>query len=324
MLLGVGCSSIGDGVRDTISSPEPKSIDQNTADENVALVERQFSEAQRQNREAVANFERSLVQLNASYQSRFSSSAIEASEKASGKQAIALTVYYLAKDQIYNQSEVMRHLEQNVGPILTPTMNAFALDVEKRSAQFENNLRTISISLAAGLHSVGRDPAQGGRYDVLRSNNWNEFDQALKNLGYKTTYVGMRVAFNTQGLMGTSITPQLIKPIASIAARVFSKSIARLIAAGSLAIVEGPLPIGKIITVVSVLWTGHELSQLQPRFQEEVLSATTVKLDSVRSDIGSRARRFAREQTTAFDSLQLEMRDQALKQHALPFTSSTQ
>jgi hypothetical protein len=134
----------------------------------------------------------------------------------------------------------------------------------------------------------------------------------------------MRVAFNTQGLMGTSITPQLIKPIASIATRVFSKSIARLIAAGSLAIVEGPLPIGKIITVVSVLWTGHELSQLQPRFQEEVLSATTIKLDSVRSDIGSRARRFAREQATAFDSLQLEMRDQALKQHALPFTSSTQ
>ena len=272
-----------------------------------------IEKAQLRNQEALARFESELRKLDANYQARFSAAAYEASDKAAERQTILTTIYYLTKDKLRGGDETDAFLEQIIGPALKPVVESYLYEVNKISNDLERDLRNTSIDFATDSRSaLGEQIPDAKKMAALRG-DWKDFDHALAGLGYRAPYIGARVLVNVNTAVGSSVSSALVGPLKAIATKFFSKSVVRLAASTSAAIFEGPLPVGKIISAVSFLWTGYELAQLQPTYQSEVLASTKTSFDSVKSQIDKSAKYAATERVALFNKLLLDIRIQARK-----------
>jgi hypothetical protein len=298
-----GCVSIGNvasAIKEKVSRTE-----------NLAYFDQRLEYAKSRSRNVLNTFDDSLNKLDSSYDSKYLDAATQAAEMASESKVIAHTIWYLAKDQVLKHGETGAYLELNIGPILKSNVDAHALDVNRLVENLEGELRVISMDLAVELHSTQGNNGVEVRQNSSRTNDWSEFNKTIRNMGFKSTYVAGRVAFNVSSAMSPNIAAPIVESVALISSRVFSKAIGRMAASVSVAVFEGPLPIGKILTVVSAMYTGYEMTQLKPKFRSEILAATKAKLDVVRDDINKHARDASVVSMSAVEKLNADIRAQA-------------
>ena len=310
-LLG-SCASL----EDTKSSPGLKTSDQESLKSSMTELELKFAQAQLRNREALKNFDDSLSKLEADYIPKFALAATKAADKAAEKESILYTVYCLAKDKIYDRHETEAYLDKNIGPALRQTVDSFASDVEKLATKLDGDLRFASIDLATKMQSPGSGTVSDIRLESPTVQSWTEFDKTLQRLGYDVPKSGIRFTLSATPMVSSAL-PQVIRSIGAISLRTFGTVASRLAFAGSILgpilAVEGPVPIAKIISALGLAWTAYDLTQLQPRFRGDVLDATKNQLATAENTIVGQARNFGREKMSAFDKMQIELRDQEIR-----------
>lgn len=279
-----------------------------------ALVKQKTNEAGRQDRAAHKRFEHSLSEVIAYYEPRFAEAASKSSEQAAKPKAMGAIVYYLAKDQIYKKRETDAYLTQTLEPDLNRIVDPFARDVKKVIDRFEYDLRGISVKLAIDLASIGPGASPASQQPIPRFDTWREFDKSLKDLGYEVGVISASTVFIARDSAASRIATNILKDITAISSRMFAKPIAKAASSSALAALDGPLPFGDIVSLIGILWTGYDISQMQSQFQEDVRASTKIKLDGISDAMNRRARTFAANKITEFKNLQEEMGNQTKKQ----------
>lgn len=278
-------------------------------------LDKMLANAQLQNHAALKRFDDSLAKLKVNYAQRFDSAASAVANKAAEKKVMLETVVYLAKDTVRDTGETDKYLNETIGPILNPHIDAYAGDVQRLATKLDSELRNISMELATKLSVTGSNNNSALRPGAPSVNSWAELDKVLHDLGYTSSKIALQYVIRLNNLLMTKTNdlriiklPQLIKPIALSN---FKPIITRLIRSIPLSMIDGPLPIGDILAAINFIWVAYDLQQLQPRYQAEVLASTKVKLTSIRDSINVEAKTYADETTIALDKLQVEMRSQA-------------
>lgn len=279
--------------------------------ERVAFVQSQYQLALARNRISVKTYEVAQAKLDSEFRKKFEDVARDTSEKLSDKQAIALTVYYLAKDTVARTNEVDRYISQVAGPALKDVLDQYIKELEKLTENLEIDLHVTSLEYS-GVVTVNDSTRDSSRrypsHDVKSS---TEFEKALSNLGYQTAKLSTKVTFNLYNVSGgNAIRPSLTR-IQALASRIFAKSVAKLIATAAAPLFEGPLPIAKIWAIISVLWTGYELAELQPTYRSALLKSLMEDLESTSKEIGASAKDIRVQKANSFDELLAEVRTQS-------------
>lgn len=278
--------------------------------ERATFVQSQYQLALARNRISVKTYEVAQAKLDSEFRKKFEDVARETSEKLSDKQAIALTVYYLAKDAVARTSEVDHFISHAAGPALGDVVDQYIKELDKLTENLEAELRITSLEFSGAIAVNGstRDSAQWYGSNVLKSSA--EFDKALSDLGYKTAKLGVRVTANIYNFSGRSTLRSLMTGVQALASRIFAKSVTRLIATAAASVFDGPLPISKILTLISVVWTGYELAELQSAYRSALIKSVMEGLESTGIGISASAKDARVQKANSFDELLAEVRAQ--------------
>jgi len=275
-------------------------------------VKRLVDVASLRDNEAFRRFETSLATVIASYEPRFSKAADAASGKASEYESIAKIIYYLAWDQATDEHRTDEYLTQTIGPIIDPVVSDFGRDVGQAMDNLENELRKNTVQLAIDLAALGPgNPPPPQQFeapmDITRA-----FDQALGNLGLNATGVGVSVAFDAFAVANSRVAASLLNGVASLASRMFAKQVAKVAASAVLVVADGPLPIGDILALAGLVWTGYDIVQMQNKFRDEIQKSAAIQFRQVRDGMRGHATTFAEGQLSAFVDLQSKIGSRAL------------
>lgn len=279
--------------------------------ERVAFVQSQYQLALARNRISVKTYEVAQAKLDSEFRKKFEDVARDASEKLSDKQAIALTVYYLAKDKVARTNEVDRYISQVAGPTLKDVVDQYIKELDKLTENLEIELRMTSLEFsgAVTVHDSTRDSARRYGGNDLKSSA--DFDKALSDLGYRTVKLSARVTSNIYYSSGGSTLRSLMTGVQALASRIFAKSVTRLIATVAASFFDGPLPVTKILGLIGLVWTGYELAELQPTYRSALLKSLMEDLESTSKEIGASAKDIRVQKANSFDELLAEVRTQS-------------
>ena len=97
-----------------------------------------------------------------------------------------------------------------------------------------------------------------------------DFKIALANLGLNTALNSVYVLFDAHTLIATGLFKNLRKYIVDLARVAFKGPIKKAAASVAASLVDGPLPIGDIISVVFIGWTVYDISCIRSDFQTQV------------------------------------------------------
>lgn len=277
-----------------------------------ALVKQKTDEASRQNQLARKRFESSLNREIARYDPWFKFAAKKSSLQVATPTAMGAIVYYLAKDKVSGTQETDAYLEKALGPILKPIANAYARDVGAIMNRLEYDLRGISVKLAIDLAAIGPGDSKGPQRPVPNVKNWQNFDQALKHLGFNVPAAAAAHLPTTKGIPSFRMGPLIQKRIAPIGSRMFVKHVGRVAALPALVAMGGPIPIGPLLTLAGIVWTAYDLQQMQKQFENEVRTSTKSELHAIRDVMNRHARKYADDKLAASKKLQASMGNQTM------------
>ena len=275
-----------------------------------ALVKQKTNEAIRQDQQARKRFEDSLNKEIARYDPWFQYAANKSSLELATPTAMGAIVYYLAKDKVSGTQETDTYLENALGPILKPIANAYARDVGVVMNRLEYDLRGISVKLATDLAAIGPGDPREPQRPVPNVGNWRDFDLALKHLGFNVPTAVANLIANPNSIPAFRVGPVVLKRIAEISSRMFSKQVVRLAAAPVLATMSGPIPIGPLLTLAGIVWMAYDLQQMQKQFENEVRASTKTKLHAIRDVMNRHARKYSNDTLAASKKLQESMGNQ--------------
>jgi hypothetical protein len=237
-----------------------------------------------------------------------------AAENVSTYESIGKIIGKLAYDQVKGTNEADSFLQEQVGPLLRPPIDALAANVNTGLAALDNDLRKNTVQLAVDLAALGPAESQPSMRFAPSGDVQQDFQRALQNLGIDTAAIAVAVAFDIYAIANTSVVRRLVASLSSLASRVFAKQVAKTIVTITGPMVDGPLLIGDAIAIVFGLWTAYDISQLQPEFHAEVKTASANQLREIGAECDAKARDSAKERVLRFNEVQSQMGRESLKQ----------
>lgn len=277
-----------------------------------ALISEEVGKAKAQTDMVANGYAASLAKLDEAHALKFSAAAYSASEHAATFGSITKLIAYLAWDKAKGTSEAESYLNTLIEPSITPAVSDFHKDVNAETAKNDYELRKVTVQLSTNIAAIG--PGNASPPSILDSSADAslEYDKLLKNLALKGAINSGSVVLGLPELLGKSILPKLIKPITSIAGRMFAKQIAKVAAMPVISSATGPVPIGPILAVIGLLWTGYDVYRMRPDFQDEVYLKLRTNLDEIRVSARTQASNSASTRTEEIRKVQIEIGAQAL------------
>jgi sulfite reductase alpha subunit-like flavoprotein len=173
--------------------------------ERTAFVQSQYQLALARNQASLKAYEVAQTRLESEFHQKCESAARDVSEKLSEKQAIGLTVYYMAKDKIARTNDVDNYFSQVAGPVLKEVVDQYVKDMGTLSESFESELRFTSLAFAGTVAA----PDQSLNYAPVKIANdvksVSDFEKAMSVLGFRTAKLGARVSINVYSFSGGSV-----------------------------------------------------------------------------------------------------------------------
>ena len=235
-----------------------------------------------------------------------------AAEVLATYQSISQIIYYLAWDEIRKENKTEEYLKTTVAPILDPGAKSLGPILEAAGRKLDSDLRISTTRLAYDLATISRGDGQTQSKTAINALSEPDFQQALRNLKFNATGVGVGVAFDGYAL--ASLSPTLVNRLTAMSGRMFSKQGARLAGSGAVAMMDGPLPLGDIIAVVATLWTVYDVHSMKEEFRKESQIALLNSLSQTAENAVAQANASATAKEQAYAKLQARMGRQTLQQ----------
>ena len=278
-----------------------------------ALVNAETSKAREQSQKILAGHKVSLVGVESQYAMRFSLAAYEASASAAEYKSILTLIGNLAWDQVKSTNGAESHLKSRIEPSITRVMSEFNLKMNSETAKFDNDLQKITVQMAANIASIGPGASRPQARVAPLEDMELEFKKLLKNLGWETIIiVGAPLGYDiVKGLM-PGMLRSLNITVRSTALRMFAKQVARVAALPLVAAATGPIPIGAILAIVGILYTGYDMYQLQTNFESDVNVDLRAKINQVRYESMDNAEQYALSRAKKIQEIQSMIATKAL------------
>lgn len=287
--------------------PEPK-VDYSK------LIQVHADQASRRNLNALKVLELDVNRVVKEHEGKLSSAAREAAKEAADYGSCCKIVYYLAWDKVKGQDETEAYLNREIKPFLDPATQALGTDVDAAVKKLDYELRRSTVQLANDLAALA--PAKYAldtHVDVGSTMSLEDFRQSLKNLGFNATGISVSLAFDAVALCKSQLVAVLWKKITAIAARMFGKQVAKVAASGAVAAADGPFPVGDIIALGGIIWTGYDVHALRKQFEREITTSLDNLLADARHGMHKQALDHATDMVKQYQKLQDEIGSQTLE-----------
>lgn len=280
------------------------------------LIQLHADQASRRNINALKVFEMDVNRVVKEHEAKLSSAAREAAREAADYGSCCKIVYYLAWDKVKGQNETEAYLNREIKPFVDSAAQAFGDDVDAALKKLDYELRRSTVQLANDLATLG--PAQHAPettvdVDLMR---YGDFQQSVRNLGFNATGIAVSVAIDAVALRRTQLPAVFWKKITAIAARLFRKQVAKVAGSAAVAAVDGPLPVGDIIALGGMIWTGYDIYALQKEFEKEITTSLDNLLADASNNVHKQAVAHATEMLKNHQKLQDDIGSQAADQIA--------
>lgn len=297
-----------------IAPTEPPPLDQPSVPkiDYQALVNAETVKASAQSQQLVAAFRVSIENFDAEFAKQLPVAAYNASASAATYKSILSLISHLAWDKAKGTNESESYLASRIEPSIGPAVNEFRLNLNSETAKLDNELRKVTVQLAGNIAAIGPGDSRPPRV-VSQENTMPEFQTILKHLGRSATGNSFSIGLSVVDLVKPNMLSSLISPVRKIALQMFGKPIARLAVLPFVAEATGPIPIGAVIAVAGLLYTGYDIYRMQADFENQVFIDLKTRLDGIRNMSKTSALNFATSRAQDIQKIQAEIGSQALK-----------
>lgn len=178
-------------------------------------------------------------------------------------------IAYLAKDQVTGSISGSDYLNELFESSLDNKMDIFVEKINENMKSYQDEMQQVSQNYAYNICS-NLPSVSYLHFDKNQIFDTPDFKIALANLGLNTALNSVCVLFDAHTLIATGLFKNLRKYIVDLARVAFKGPIKKAAASVAASLVDGPLPIGDIISVVFIGWTVYDISCIRSDFQTQV------------------------------------------------------
>lgn len=179
-------------------------------------------------------------------------------------------IYRLAKDKVFGGTSAADFVNAELGGRLRPPLQACAHQLDTALARFHRSLGESTVTLAGELAEVG-GATNGAPLNVtVDVRPTDDLDSALRNLGFNATAIGVGLTFDAWAVLHSQVIRGLVTKAAPLAASMFARPAAAAAAEMTVAVADGPLPIGDAIALLGGVWTAYDIYATRAEFEKEL------------------------------------------------------
>lgn len=259
--------------------------------------------ANNRNLNALKTFEMEVNRIIEHHKPKLRSAVSTAVQEAAGYGSCCKIVYYLAWDKVRGGNNAQDYLDTFSTQFLDPPVKAMGEELNEAVKDLNYKLRRSTLTLAADLAAPGPS-AEGSRPSVPDKISHEDFDKALRNLGFDATSISISIVFEATAIGKNQLVAILRKTIRPIASRLFGKQVAKLAGSAVIAGADGPVPVGDIIAAGGVIWTSYDIYSSQKEFEAELDTSWNNSLQEGTNKMHKQAIEYASELVEQHQALQ--------------------
>lgn len=178
-------------------------------------------------------------------------------------------ITYLAKDQITGSTSGSDYLNELFESSLDNKMDCFVKKINENMTAYQDEMEKISqkyaYNICTNLPSVSKL-----HFEKNRKFDTPDFRIALANLGLQSAFNVVSLVFDARTIISTGLFRNLRKYIVDLARVAFKGPIKKAAVSVTASLVDGPLPIGDVLSVIFIGWTVYDISCIRSDFQTQV------------------------------------------------------
>lgn len=191
----------------------------------------------------------------------------------------------LARDRLEGTSRAETYVDERMQARLEPALRACSAELDAALTRFDLAMRTSTTGLATDLSpapvaGAGRDAAITVELDTA-----GDLPTALGGLARQGISLTLSTAFDAWAIVHTSVAKGLLQKTVALAARMFARPAATAAASATAAVVDGPLPLGDVITVVGTAWTAYDVHRTRRTFRADLQTAVDNALPEMKRNV---------------------------------------
>ena len=194
-------------------------------------------------------------------------------------------IYRLAKDKVFGGARAADYVDTELGNRLRPALRTCARELDTSLARFDRSLAESTVTLASELAQV-RAAGNGSPFDVsvdVRPND--DLDSTLRNLGFDAAAISVGGMLDVWALLNSRLAQGLLTKATSTAASMFARPAAAAAAEMTVAVADGPLPIGDMIALVGGAWTAYDVYATRAAFEQELKTTLANALPEMKRSV---------------------------------------
>lgn len=194
-------------------------------------------------------------------------------------------IYRLAKDKVFGGTNAADYVDAELGGRLRPTLHACARQLDTALARFDRSLAESTVTLAGELAQVGGSASNASLDVTVAVRPTDDLDATLRNLGFNAAAIGVGLTLDAWAILNTKIIQGLVTQAASMAASMFARPAAAAAAEMTIAVADGPLPIGDVIALVGGAWTAYDIYATRAEFERELKTTLANALPDMKRSV---------------------------------------
>ncbi len=284
------------------------------------LIKTHADQASRRNVNAIQSFELEIGRILKAHETKLTKAANEAAQEGADYKSCIAIIYYLAWDKARKTSKTEDYLDSEINPIIEPVVAAMASDVDTAVETLEADLRRSTMLLATDLAALGPPEKQRSIQVDIEVLGETDFKQSLGNLGFNAVGIGVALPFDAVAIAQSQIGKLIWEKIKSIALKMFGKEVATVAGSAAAAAADGPLPIGDILAVAGLIWTGYDVYASQKEFEKDLRTSLSNQLLEANTTIHKQAVDHANSMLKEHQEFQDNIGSQTAKELSSPST----
>jgi hypothetical protein len=253
------------------------------------LIRTHSDQAGRRNANAIQAFELAINRILKGHETKLTKVAEVAAKEGADYNSCCAIIYYLAWDKVKETSKTEDYLDSEINPIIEPVIADLVADVNTAVDTLESDLRRSTLVLAKDLAALGLPEKQRSIQVDIDGLSKADFKHSLGNLGFNAAGISVDLTFDAVAISQSRIGKLTWANIKFIALKMFGNQIGKVAGSAIAAAADGPLPVGDIIAIGGLMWTGYDVYASQKDFEKELKTSLSNLLLEANADIHKQA-----------------------------------
>lgn len=223
-------------------------------------------------------------------------------------------VAMLASDQVRGRSDARDWVQERIKSTIDPQITTCQQEIQTALDRLDRELTATTLTMATELAAIGRSGSVSAAPDYAEGLAGLSLDAALRQLGFKGSFVTPGVVLDVYALMHSRIGSWLVTKVVEMVRWIFARPLAAAVTSAGLVVADGPLPIGDAIALAGVAWTAYDIYALRNHFEKELTAAIRESLPEARHSMEQQVWGTLRERVASHAELQARIYDETTRE----------